>query len=196
MLDCPGGASGFVAGARARGAEAYAVDPVYGPGVERVAERGRQDVRRAMSALDDVTDLYVWDVYDGPADVASHRWAALGRFLADYTASPGQYLPAALPRLPFPDDSFDLVVSGHLLCLYAEEFDHAFHVQALRELCRVARGELRLFPLVDFGTQRYDGLDDLLLDVERAGHDPSIRSVDFEFQRGADECLVVDAATD
>ncbi|MEZ3116630.1 class I SAM-dependent methyltransferase [Halobaculum sp. MBLA0147] len=195
VLDCPGGACGFTAGARARGADAYAVDPVYGPPVEHVADRARRDLHRAVDALDEVEHLYVWDVYDDPADLASHRWSALGRFLADYADHGDRYLPAALPRLPFPDDTFDLVCSAHLLFLYADHFDHEFHVRALRELCRVARGEVRLFPLVDLATERYDGLDDLLLWLERAGHDPTVRPVDFEFQRGADECLVIDAAT-
>lgn len=192
VLDCPGGASGFRAGAAARGATAYAVDPVYGAPTEAVASRARRDLRRAMDALDDVEELYVWETYDDADELESHRWSALGRFLADYEASPGRYLPAALPRLPFPTDSFDLVCCSHLLCLYADEFDHAFHTAALRELCRVARGEVRVFPLVDFSTRRYEGLDDLLLALEHHGHDPEIRPVDFEFQRGADSCLVVD----
>lgn len=191
ILDCPGGAGGFTAGAVARGADARAVDPVYGPDVSAVAERGRRDVRRAMDALDGVGDLYNWNFYDDPADLESYRWSALGRFLADYSVSPERYVSAALPSLPFPDDSFDLVLSAHLLFLYAEEFDHSFHQRALRELCRVASEEVRVFPLVDFGTERYDGLADLLLDLERAGEDPEIRPVDFEFQQGADECLVV-----
>lgn len=195
VLDCPGGASGFTAGAVARGATAYAVDPVYGADTAAVAARGRRDLRRAVAALDGVEDLYVWETYDDADDLASHRWSALGRFLADYDDNPGRYLPAALPDLPFPDDSFDLVCCSHLLCLYAGEFDHEFHVTAIRELCRVARGEVRVFPLVDFSTRRYTGLDDLLLELERAGHDPEIVPVDFEFQRGADHCLVVDVDT-
>ncbi|MFB6176267.1 MAG: hypothetical protein ABEI99_03820, partial [Halobaculum sp.] len=123
VLDCPGGAGGFTAGATARGADARAVDPVYGPDVSSVAERGRRDVRRAMDALDGVGDLYNWDFYDDPEDLESYRWSALGRFLADYSTSPERYVPAALPSLPFPDDSFDLVLSAHLLFLYADEFD-------------------------------------------------------------------------
>jgi len=192
VLDCPGGACGFTAGAVARGADAYAVDPVYALPFDDLAARGRDDATRAVDELDGVEHLYRWEFYDDPADLATYRRAALARFLAHRRAVPGRYVAAALPDLPFPDDSFDLVCSAHFLFLYADRLDHGFHLAALRELCRVARGEVRVFPLHDFGADRYGALDDLLLDLERAGYVPAVESVPFEFQRGADACLRIE----
>jgi len=57
---------------------------------------------------------------------------------------------AALPTLPFPDRSFDLVLSSHLLFSYTDRLDVAFHLAALLELARVSRGQVRVFPLVDY----------------------------------------------
>ncbi|WP_435062228.1 methyltransferase domain-containing protein [Halobaculum sp. EA56] len=192
VLDCPGGACGFTAGAVARGADAYAVDPVYALPFDDLAARGREDAARAVDGLDGVEHLYRWDFYDDPAELATYRRASLARFLAHRRAAPGRYVAAGLPDLPFPDDAFDFVCSAHLLFLYADRLDHAFHVAALRELCRVARGEVRVFPLHDFGADRYAALDDLLLDLERAGYDPAVEPVPFEFQRGADDCLRIE----
>jgi len=189
VLDCPGGACGFTAGAVARGADAYAVDPVHAVPFDDLVTRGREDAARAVDALDGVEHLYRWEFYDDPADLATYRRAALARFLAHRRAAPGRYVAAALPELPFPDDAFDLVCSAHFLFLYADRLDHAFHAAALRELCRVAREAVRVFPLHDFGADRYGALDDLLSGLERAGHDPAVESVPFEFQQGADDCL-------
>ncbi|WP_277554943.1 methyltransferase domain-containing protein [Halobaculum limi] len=192
VLDCPGGACGFTAGATARGADAYAVDPAYALGFGDLAARGRADAARAVDGLDGVEQLYRWEFYDDPADLSTYRRAALARFLAHRRAAPGRYVAGGLPDLPFADDAFDLVCSAHLLFLYADRLDHAFHAAALRELCRVARDEVRVFPLHDFGADRYDGLDDLRLGLERDGYDPHVESVPFEFQRGADACLRIE----
>ena len=80
----------------------------------------------------------------------------LQEFLAARRAHPDRYLAAALPELPFPDRSFDLVLSGHLLFSYApladgglmagQGLDLAWHRRALAELCRVSRRQVRLYP--------------------------------------------------
>ena len=56
----------------------------------------------------------------------------------------------ALPRLPFFDGAFDLVLCAHLLFIYARRFDFAWHLAACQELVRVSAGEVRLHP-VDLG---------------------------------------------
>ena len=57
---------------------------------------------------------------------------------------PGAPARAAVRRRPF-----DLVLSGHLLFTYPDHMDEAAHLAALRELVRVSRHEVRVFPLVD-----------------------------------------------
>ncbi|MFM7675390.1 MAG: methyltransferase domain-containing protein, partial [Synechococcus sp.] len=74
----------------------------------------------------------------------------------DRRRHPQQYRNASLPELPFNDQSFDLVLSGHLLFAYAplrhgglssgEHFDLPWHRRALAELCRVSRRGVRLYP--------------------------------------------------
>ena len=116
-------------------------------------------------------------------------------FGEDLLARPDRYVAAALPRLPFPDDAFDLVLSSHLLFTYADRLDEDFHLAALLEMARVCRGQVRVYPLVDEAGQP---LPELLQAVHETcaaeGLYVTVRSTDFEFQRGARSMLQVDIA--
>ena len=101
-----------------------------------------------------------------------------------------RYVPAALPDLPFADGAFRLALSGYLLFAYPDHLDPAAHEAALRELLRVA-GEVRVYPLVDTAYVRYPGIDDLRSTLERDGVASEVRRVDYAFQAGADEVLVL-----
>ena len=79
-------------------------------------------------------------------------------FLDDYVRgrTQGRYLAASLPDLPFGGGQFDLALCSHFLFLYTDQLSCAFHRQAVRELCRVAR-EVRIFPLLDLGRNEAAG---------------------------------------
>ena len=109
--------------------------------------------------------------------------------------SPGpttRYVPARLPELPFADGAFDLVLSGHLLFTYPDHMDEAAHLAALRELVRVSRHQVRVFPLVDTTVTPSPYLDDLRRVLESEGATTALRRVPYHFQRGADTMLVID----
>jgi ubiquinone/menaquinone biosynthesis C-methylase UbiE len=73
----------------------------------------------------------------------------MNRFLDDFDAGleAGRYVDASLPELPFFDNEFDLGLCSHLLFLYSEQIDAAQHIEALTEMCRVAK-EVRVYPLL------------------------------------------------
>lgn len=150
VLDCPGGPSSFTATLAAAGIDAVACDPLYA--LTNAQLRSKQaDAQGLLSPFAGAAE---------PADWLDqkhlHQQAAFEIFLADRDAYPRRYLAAALPCLPFPDDHFDLVCSGHLLFSYApfEEgglmarggFDLDWHHSALLELCRVSKKEVRIYP--------------------------------------------------
>lgn len=110
------------------------------------------------------------------------------------TTGSSAYVAAALPELPFADGAFDVALSAHLLFLYGDRLDVAFHRSALAELARVASDEVRVYPLCGLDTERYDRVDEAVAPLRAAGHIVSERAVPFEFQRGADEMLVVEIA--
>lgn len=190
VLDCPGGGSSFVAEASALGARAVAVDPLYAHSDAEIAARVRRDVLRGNRFVREHPERYVWTFFRNPDEHRDLRGAGGERFVRDLATHRERYVPAALPDLPFADAAFDLALSSHLLFTYADRHDFAFHVAAARELARVAV-EARFFPLVDLSPRRYPFLDDLVAALADEGVTATVAPVDYEFQRGGDEMLVV-----
>ncbi|MCA0146601.1 methyltransferase domain-containing protein [Blastococcus sp. LR1] len=192
VLDCPGGASSFTAAACALGARAVAVDPVYVTPAERLEERLSAELARGQAWAVANADRYLWDFFGDPAGHARHRADAAALFAADRRAHPERYVAATLPALPFADRSVDLVLSSHLLLTYADRLDAGFHVAALREMARVSRAGVRIYPLVDQAGRAMPELVAHL--VDRLGDDglrARVRPVAYEFQRGAGTMLEV-----
>ncbi|MFJ2440879.1 hypothetical protein ACIOWG_10525 [Streptomyces sp. NPDC087658] len=124
------------------------------------------------------------------------QWrAASDRFLADYrrsrTAGSGHYIPAALPSLPFPDREFTLVLSGFLLFSYAERFDFAFHLEGVRELLRVCRGQVRIHPLNESSGRPYPYLEKLLGILADEGVGSQVVNVSSSIDAGDKETLIL-----
>ncbi|HEX6447281.1 MAG TPA: methyltransferase [Streptosporangiales bacterium] len=193
VLDCPGGGSGFTARANEAGASAIAVDPVYARPHGVVAELVVAETARGRAHTGAGADRYVWDYFGDLDGYSRVRRASAEAFARDLVRHPARYLPAALPRLPFRGRAFDLVLSSHFLFTYADRLDLAFHRAALRELCRVARGQVRVFPLLEQGGR---GFPAFLSELRATLGVPSrVERVDYEFQRGGNEMLVLDAST-
>ncbi|MFH9350813.1 class I SAM-dependent methyltransferase [Kitasatospora sp. NPDC017646] len=192
VLDCPAGAASFVAEAGQRGIDAVAVDREYavhreelGLLVERESSFKRELLTRETA---DFTRSWYAD-----ADDMIRQWTASSRlFRADIAARPERYVAGSLPELPFTDRSFDLVLSSHLVFSYGNRLGEEFQRAALLELARVARREVRLFPLVVYDTGERDrGLERLREDLAGAGLGSRVERVAYEFQPGGDEMLVL-----
>ena len=103
-------------------------------------------------------------------------------------------MPGSLPDLPFGDRQFDLVLSSHFLFTYADRLDQDFHYDALIELHRICRREVRVFPLLDqSGRSLSDMTRTLLARLVRQGIAAKVTQVPYEFQRGGNEMLVLSA---
>ncbi|MGI9539765.1 MAG: hypothetical protein ACR2N6_06425 [Miltoncostaeaceae bacterium] len=191
VLDCPGGAAAFASGVRGRGGRAVAVDPIYGAPRKELVATVRAGLDRGLRYLDENRDSYVWTYFDSPEDLTRRRLAGLDAFAADYRGADEHHVRAALPDLPFDDRSFRLVLSAYLLFSYPDHLDHAEHLAGLRELVRLAREEVRLYPLIDTAYTRYPRLDELRQALSADGVQSEVRRVRYGFQRGADEVLVL-----
>ncbi|MGK8490090.1 methyltransferase domain-containing protein [Nocardia asiatica] len=190
ILDCPGGAASFAAETAELGARVIAADPVYRMPAAELTALASAELDRNAAHTTAAADRYVWGFYGDPDGHRRLRRTAARRFAEDLRANPWRYRYGVLPALDFPDRSFDLVVSSHLLFTYADRLDFAFHSAALRELARVCRGEVRVFPLVDHAGGRLDDLVHRLRDALRSeGVRSDLVGVDFEFQRGASSML-------
>ena len=155
VLDCPSGPGSFVAEANARGVQVIGVDPLYEQPLETLVERGSSDVAYTIERMQRNAASF--------ADIDLHAYAvsklrALVRFARHFEQgrSRGLYVAAKLPQLPFADGHFDLALSAHLLFTYSDPasggllpdspFTLEWHLAAVRELLRVTRGEVRLYP--------------------------------------------------
>jgi hypothetical protein len=190
LLDCPGGAGAFGAEVGRRGGAAVSADPAYELAPDELVAMARAGLERGLRYLDENRESYVWTWFSSPEDLRRRREEALSVFAEDFAGPDARYVVAALPRLPFPDRAFRLALSGYLLFTYPDHLDEAAHLGAVRELLRVA-GEVRVFPLIDTAYARYPGLGALRRQLAADGVESEVRAVDYAFQRGGDEVLVL-----
>ena len=154
ILDCPSGPDAFVAEAKRQGLDVTGCDPLFDRPAKEIAEIARRDIQHVWDRIKKMgSDALLSD------EEIEDKLAATAKFEADFDEgkAAGRYVHAALPELPFEDDSFDLVVSANFLFMYSDgsfggvlgsgTFDLAFHAAAVRELIRVSRGEVRLHPI-------------------------------------------------
>ncbi len=190
ILGCSDGPASFNATLANLGGSVVSVDPVYRFTAEEIAGRIDETYDIVMEQARQNADEFVWTRIRSLEELGQVRMSAMRGFLADYPQgkSEGRYLHAELPKLPFSDGRFDLALCSHFLFLYSEHFDRAFHLQSLRELCRVAR-EVRVFPIVELGSIRSRHIDTVVSELSAEGYQVSVERVDYEFQRGGNEML-------
>lgn len=193
VLDCPSGVGSFVATANERGIPAVGADVIYGLSPDQLEQRCREDYEYVANQLPEKADLFNWEFY---GDIEGRRQLlkqAYKTFLDDYATERerDRYVHAALPELPFESDSFSLVLSAHFLFLYGDRLDYEFHLASLRELARVAADEVRVFPLVELDTEQYHHLNAVIEALREDGFAVERVDVPFEFQKGANEMLVI-----
>jgi hypothetical protein len=193
ILDCPGGAASFAAEARAHGGSVVAVDPIYAASPRWLVEHAVDEAVRGNRHTGSSVDSFVWTFFADLADHLRRRTTSARLFGDDLLANPSTYIAGSLPQLPFSDASFDLVLSSHLLFLYADRLTPDFHVAAACEMVRVARREVRVFPLIsDNGIDVSPTVDAVCEAVATLGCTSTIKPSSYEFQKGGDQMLVID----
>jgi hypothetical protein len=190
ILDCPAGAASFVAAARAQGVAVVGCDPAYALTRGQLSQAARRSVDRASRYSIDHPEHFVWDWFESTDHHRAVRSEACETFVSDFERRPGWYAAGSLPWLPFADRTFALTLSSHLLFVWTDRFDYAFHRRAIAEMVRVTSGEVRVFPVIDPDTTRYPRLDELRDDLAETGIETEIRRVDYVVQVGGGELLV------
>lgn len=184
ILDVAGGPASFAKDAAELGIQVVACDPMY----DATAEELRQVVD-----LDSDTVLTKQqatpDIFHPELEPTSRRRADMEAFLNDFaTGKPlGRYIAASLPNLPFPDTSFDFALQANLLFLYSDiasggmmersPFDYEFHSKAIKELLRIARTEVRIYPLQGPNVTEHQYLHGIIDECLSAGHKATVEPV-------------------
>ena len=190
ILDCGAGAASFTAAQRALSRPTFATDPIYAmPFTELMGivrdgvEETRQNIRREPNRYD-------WSGnFRSPAEHGDERAASAETFLADYRSGPSAYLASSVYELPFRDRTVDLVLSSHLLFTHASDVSPTMHIQAVSEMLRITRREVRIFPLVGFQADATDALEAVLKFALDMGTEVVQRPASYRFMAGADQML-------
>jgi hypothetical protein len=199
VLDCASGPSSFQAEATMYEIKVTSCDPMYGASGEELAQRCRTDVERVGERQLRVSHLF--HEYALSTQFKDRKKKSRELFIRDYAgATPGHYVHAELPSLPFDDNSFDLVLCANFLFLYTplstggmlteDRFDYAFHRRALADLLRVSCAEVRIYPIKGPHNENHHRyIQDLIKETEFAGSTFSFEEVTYRDIRDAHELL-------
>ena len=94
-----------------------------------------------------------------------------------------------MPRLDFRDRQFQLALCSHFLFLYSEHLSFEFHLESIRELCRIAE-EVRIFPLLNLAQARSPYIDEICSTLAKEGISSEIIQVPYELQRGGNQAII------
>ena len=191
ILDCPGGACSFTAIGTSRGLDITACDIAYDHEVEQLREKGIRDVEHAMLHMEKVKENYLWDYFNHIDGLRNNRIQALHDCTSHMLSAKEKYIPVVLPTLPFNKEEFDILLSAHFLFTYADRLDYEFHINAIEELLRVTKNEVRIFPLVDLEGKRYEHLDKVMSYLCEKGYAAEEVKVLYEFQANANSMLLI-----
>lgn len=192
ILGCGDGPAGFNSELTARGGTAISLDPIYAFSGTQIRGRIADTYQTVLDQVRANSHDYVWNVIPSIEALGQVRMPAMETFLTDFEAgrSAGRYIAGELPSLPFERGAFDIALSSHFLFLYSAHLSEEFHLQALREMVRVAR-EVRVFPLLTLDGFPSPHVPVVIERLSRQSYRVEIRRVHYEFQRGGNEMLVV-----
>ncbi|MEM6350224.1 MAG: methyltransferase domain-containing protein [Cyanobacteria bacterium P01_D01_bin.14] len=192
LLDGGGGPASFTAEATLQGCSVIACDPVYAFSAAAIAPRIEAACDLIMPQVRQNADAYVWQSIADPNALETVRMAAMRQFLTDLPAgkAAGRYVEGSVLDLPFPDGQFDLALSSHFLLSYSTKLGLDFHLEAVRELCRVARA-VRIFLLLTVSGERSPWVDAIATHIAQLGRKSTIVTVDYEFQKGGNQMLKI-----
>ena len=111
------------------------------------------------------------------------RRKGIVEFFNDYEKGKAEqrYLPVIDHSLPFDDFEFDFALSSHYLFADLDDQDVDFHLNAIRELARVAK-DVRIFPLIDRHGQASPFLGPVLLGLQQGDYGVEVRNVSYYLQ--------------
>lgn len=193
ILDCAAGASSFTPHLIKKGYDITAADILYGENPEEIKEQCVNDFHTLLEVHSGLDHKVDWNFFQDPEELVQHRIAVYEEFIDDYTMHIGErYIEGVLPTLPFDDNSFDLVLSSHLLFLYEDRLGYDFHRNSVEEMLRVSSKEVRIYPIVRL---RGEGSKSVFLpSIISELSDKAefkIEKVDYQFRRGGDEMLKI-----
>jgi hypothetical protein len=185
------GPASFNAEMTAAGYQVTSIDPIYQFTGSEIKSRFDACVDTIIEQVRNTPNNWVWSYHKSPDDLRANREKAISLFLEDYDRGKieGRYLNAELPKLDFLDKQFQLALCSHFLFLYSEHLSFEFHLESIRELCRIAE-EVRVFPLLNLAQARSPYIDEICSILVKEGISSEIIQVDYELQKGGNQAII------
>ncbi len=192
ILGCGDGPASFNSILTRQNGSVVSVDPLYAYTAEQIKTRIDQTYDTVLGETRRNKHEFVWERISSVEELGRIRMAAMNEFIKDYERGKREkrYINAGLPRLPFDDKTFDIALCSHFLFLYSEQLTEEFHVESIRELCRVAQ-TVKIFPVLELGSVRSRHLAAVMHRLKREDIRARLTEVAYEFQKGGNEMLVV-----
>lgn len=196
ILDCSAGPAAFAVEAASRGIAVTACDPMY-----------VHDVATLKTLVDDHSAVVyekqkaAINFFHPEVVTVPVRRRAMETFLKDYVPGKlmGRYVPGVLPNLPFASNQFDTTLCANFLFLYSDiesggmlqnsVMDYAFHFKALKELLRVTKDDVRIYPLQGPNVLEHKYVPSILRDLEKEGYRCALVPVKQRDIIGAEQML-------
>lgn len=192
ILGCGDGPASFNADLSSMGGKMVSVDPTYCFSIDQFRGRITEVYDEVMPQMHINKDKYLWKSIPSVEDLGKVRLNAMEKFMIDYEIgkSENRYIEGALPELDFHDQQFELALCSHYLFLYSEQVSLQTHIESIAELCRVAQ-EVRIYPLTALNGDISPHLNDVTSKLTEKGKTTSLVDVSYQFQKGANQMLVV-----
>lgn len=193
ILGCGDGPAAFNAELTRKGGVVVSVDPIYRFTPEQIEVRIAETYKTVLEQTEKNKDEFVWRHIRSVEELGKIRMEAMHLFLMDFQGGKWRYVAGELPSLDFHDNEFGLALCSHLLFLYSGQLSAKFHIQSIKELCRVA-DEVRIFPLLELGAKKSRHLEAVVEYLSDDGYECTVEKVEYEFQKGGDKMLRVKCA--
>jgi hypothetical protein len=195
ILGCGDGPASFNAELTFRGGKVVSVDPIYKFNSKQLQVRISEAFDQIMPQAEKHKEMYLWKNIPSVSELGRIRMAAMSQFLTDFEAgkATGRYVADSLPNLRFKDKHFDLALCSHYLFLYSKQVNVEQHIDAIKELCRVAR-EVRIYPVISLDGETSPHLSEVTTVLGNLGQKVTLEDVPYQFQKGATQMLVVKSA--
>ena len=195
ILGVADGPASFNAEATSQGINVLSVDPLYSYKASEIEERILRTKSTIIKQIQSNESEFSWVTFSSIDELVQAREYAMQLFIDDFASeqSKSRYLSSSLPSLPFGEQEFGLSLCSHFLFLYSIQHNINFHVESIKELCRVSK-QVRIFPILELGAIESRHLSNVRTEIASEGYDTELIQVPYEVQRGGNQMLCVQRA--
>ncbi len=192
ILGCADGPASFNSVGSRMGIKTVSADPIYGCSGAEIEARINETFDVVITQTYRNRGNFIWREISSIRELGELRLFAMKIFLEDFERGKKEkrYIDAELPSLPFGGREFDLALCSHFLFLYTQNLSLEFHLEAVRELCRVSH-EVRIFPLLDSNGILSPYLGKVLDLIIKEGKSAAVVRVNYEFLKRGNRMLVI-----